>query len=591
MKSGSLQHFISSLLGSIAIGVGVFFVVYACGKDSVDLAKLTGKEKGSIPGKFNLRLGEVWRDKVDQIQKKIDGLIPGLSGNLTRRFSGDDDDVEGGKKLSDMLKVNLPGTSSQPVNQRLFAELKTLSEKGEKPYFDTVDTDKYVANPIYDPTATNDPRYGDQYYLEMIHWQDGVKSLTDAKIAAAAPVVVAVLDTGVYSSHEDLKDIMWEYEGVQGYDAISEDEVTSTSDLQGHGTHVAGIIAGTGFNGKGIHGVGYVPKTAGDPSTSITQVMSVTVLNQNGGGTSDVIAGGIKWAVSKHKKQKASDGARANQKLIINMSLGGPFEVSGYNFEKNSDGTPKLVDDIFTYATQNSDVLIVVAAGNESCKIGGKCKFEDGNYIETTYYYPCSYEKILCVAASDHQEKLTGFSNRGKSVGIAAPGWSILSTIKSGDYEAWNGTSMATPVVAGAAALLWSMYPSFTAEQIKSIIRKSAAKPSALTGEIESKDGRLDLKAALGYAAELEAAGKTPDQVEPTTVGTAVTPSKAPSGNSSEAPNYPDQDTRGKGSGQGCGVVNIASSPGGNGLAMYLMMFLPVLFGIFRVKRNNHKTL
>lgn len=585
MKSKSFFNIFKPVIGAITAGTVVFFITYACGKDKVDIANLTGKDKGAIPGKFNLKIGEVWREKVDQIQAKIDGMIPGVSGNLTKRFSGDDDDIGDGKKLSDLLKVNLPGTSSQTVNQKVFSELKTLSESGKDPYFETVDTEKYVANPIYDPTATNDPNYSDQYYLDMIHWQDGIKSLTDAQIQAGVPIVVAVLDTGVYAEHEDLADVMWSYNGIQGYDAIEEEEVTESSDNQGHGTHVSGIIAGTGNNSKGIHGVGFVPKTTGTPTSSITEIMPVTVLNKNGGGTSDVIANGLKWAVTKHWSQKAADSTRANQKLIVNMSLGGPFEISGYNFDKNSDGTPKLIDDIFTYATQKNDVLIVVAAGNENCKIGGKCKFDDGNSIQSTYYYPCSYQNVLCVAASDHQDKLTGFSNRGKSVGIAAPGWQILSTVKSGEYESWNGTSMATPVTAGAAAVVWSMYPDLTADQLKQVLRKSSAVPSTITSEVESKDGRLDLKAALAYAAELKAASKTPDQKDPTTVGVSTSSTNVPTGDSSASPNYPDQEGRGKGSGQGCGVVMLSSSgPLGFLLWGLILYFVPIF--IIRSKKK-----
>ena len=142
-----------------------------------------------------------------------------------------------------------------------------------------------------------------------------------------------------------------------------------------------------------------------------------------------------------------------------------------------------------------------------------------GESYKQTYYYPCSYRNVLCVAATTYEDKLAGFSNRKGSVGIAAPGFQIESTVPSdggaGPYGYYSGTSQATPVTSGAAAVVWSLYPGFTAAEIKQILQKTASKVGDITAQIASSDGRLDLKAALTYAAALQAAGKKPAELEP----------------------------------------------------------------------------
>lgn len=602
MKSNS--QFDRPKYGRLALGILLCSIqLYGCGKDQKDTAELNG-ETGNVPGSFIMRPASAWRAKIDSLQAQITGLFPGLDAALNQRFSDDGAGLseetesnlqslegnnlktdEGGFKLSDLVAISLPSTENETINRQLFGSLKSAKDESGGLYFDTIDTEKYTGKKwihdtdlaLYDPPegSTQDAYYAKQYYLEMIRWPDAVKTeVTSSLLATAAPVVVAVLDTGVNTDHEDLKNAVWKSAtGVVGYDSTTKSgrEVNTSTDPDGHGTHVAGIIGATPKNSVAIQGVAAIPGRGGDTSKYLAEIMPVTVLNANGSGTSEMISRGIKWAVDSHRKQKTTDSARTKQKLIINMSLGGPFDISGYKYEKAADGSPILEDDLFNDAVKNDDVLIVVAAGNESCRIGGACGISGQDFRET-YYYPCSYKHVLCVAATTQDDKLAGFSNRRASVGISAPGWQIVSTSNdSSNTKAavYSGTSQATPVTAGAAAVVWALYPDLKASDLKSVLIKSAAKISNVTTEVASGNGRLDLYAAMLYAKELKSAGKTPDQADPSTGVIATT---SPTVDSSKMPDAsvdpyltspdakggsgsPTGGRRGKGTGGGCGVV------------------------------------
>jgi len=623
---GCVRSLLRSVFPLVAVTVALPVLVSACGaKDQTDYQSLSGDKVGAVPGSFTMRPGATWRGKLDSLQARVAGIFPGLSAGLTQRFVGDDsasafdaahaldDDsadssaelVDEGPKLSDLVKISLPGTDNEIVNRTLFTKLRDSKDSDNQTYFETVDTEKYSSKKwvdgneiFYQPPGTGSgddsaDLYNKQYYLDMIRWQEAVQlPFFDTQLAAAKPVVVAVLDTGVESGHEDLRNVMWKGDGgVVGYDAASSSprSVTVGTDPDGHGTHVAGIIGAQGKNSLGIHGVAGIRGRGGNADQAIAEIMSVTVLNANGAGTSEMIANGLNWAVRAHRKQKAT---RPGQKLVINMSLGGPFDIDGYRYETNADGTPKLEDDLFRDAVKDGDVLIIVAAGNESCGIGASCDVS-GQTFRQTYYYPCSYANVVCVAATTQDDKLAGFSNRRSSVAITAPGWQIVSASNDpahNKYAVYSGTSQATPVTAGAASVVWSLYPDFTAEEIKQILVKSAAQVGTVTGETVARAGRLDMVAALTYANDLKVAGKKPADQAPTGVSsTAVTvdASKVPDASVDPYARSPNAvgggsgggARRGKGSGGGCGVVAAAASSASGVAALLWLMLLPLVAG------------
>jgi len=563
--------------------------ISSCGKDEADFNSLKD-EVGIINGSFNLRIGPSFRAKIDAVEAKMDDIVPGSSALLLRRFidDGDNSTGSGDTKFSDLFKIKMPGTGSKIANQIIFGQLVEAKGEGGVPYFDLVDNNKYIKQPL-NVAATDsnaDKKMADQYYLDMIRWHEAVAQITPSMLNGAVPVVVAVLDTGVNAKHEDLQSVMWKNTDASvGYDATTKKALGSndSGDVNGHGSHVAGIIGGTGSNGKGIHGIAGIPYSSGGTTKYIAEIMNVKVLNDNGAGTSEEIASGIKWAVDQHKKQKTIAG-RSNQKLIINMSLGGPFDASGFKFKTDSKGDPIFEDDMINYAAANDDVLVVVAAGNDTCGIGGYCDLYKQSFYQA-YYFPCSYKNVLCVAATTHDDEIAGFSNRKGSVGLAAPGYQILSTSTvDGEYVYYSGTSQATPVTAGAAAVIWSIFPDFKGPEVKAILQKTASKVAVITGEILSGDGRLNLDAAMSYAAKLKGESATPDSVEPdqaTLTTEPETPSKMPTagklGPKDKSPNAEagtDPESKGAGSANGCAVIG----SGHNGfLALFVGLLLPAL--------------
>lgn len=254
--------------------------------------------------------------------------------------------------------------------------------------------------------APDDPLFKDQWHMDRI----GAPRAWD--FATGRGVTVAVVDTGIacethgpFYKGTDLR----QTECVEGWSFITND--THANDDQGHGSHVAGTIAQSTNNGLGATGVAFHAR-----------LMPVKVLNQDGWGSTADVADGIRWA--------ADHGAH-----VINLSLGGP---------RNS----AIMEDAVKHALAMGSV-VVAAAGNSGGSVG----------------YPGATDGVIGVSASDANDKLAKFSSRGKGVDIAAPGVNVVQqTIcekgrkeECENYPAYNGTSMASPHVAGAAALIMSL--------------------------------------------------------------------------------------------------------------------------------------
>ncbi|HYF64240.1 MAG TPA: S8 family peptidase, partial [Herpetosiphonaceae bacterium] len=228
----------------------------------------------------------------------------------------------------------------------------------------------------------------------------------------SSSVVIAVVDTGIQANHPDL-----DAKVLAGYDYVDND--SNPADGNGHGTHVAGTAAAETNNGTGVAG------TCPD-----CKVMPVRVLDNNGSGSLDNIARGITYA--------ADNGAK-----VINLSLGG------------TSGTSSL-ESAINYAW-NKGVFIACAAGNSNT---------------TSMFYPAGYGNCMAVASTTSSDARSSFSNYGNWVDIAAPGSDIYSTFTGSSYKSMNGTSMASPHVAGLAGLLASQ--GLTNSQIRSRLCSTA---------------------------------------------------------------------------------------------------------------------
>jgi hypothetical protein len=239
-----------------------------------------------------------------------------------------------------------------------------------------------------------------------------------------AGVIVAVVDTGVLATHEDLKGSVIAGTDLASDAAIYDPAGTGGVDPGGHGTHVAGIIAAHPDNGVGIAG-----------AAPGVKIMPVRVLNALGSGSSSDVADGIIWA--------ADHGAR-----VINLSLGG--------------GPSAGMQAAMQYAL-TKEAVVVAAAGNG---------YETGN----TPTYPAAYPEAIAVAAVDRNLNHASFSNTGSYVDIAAPGDLIWSAWGQGphEYGLASGTSMATPYVAAAAALVIAENPNLSAASVTSILKATA---------------------------------------------------------------------------------------------------------------------
>lgn len=273
----------------------------------------------------------------------------------------------------------------------------------------------------------NDPMYGQQYAPQLVNAPEAWS------VTRGAGVTVAVIDTGVDGTHPEFRGRM-----VEGYNATNRSG--NAKDDNGHGTHVAGIVAAAANNGAGM--VGIAPEA---------KVMPIKVLAADGSGSDAEVADGIVWA--------ADHGAQ-----VINMSLGGP-------------GESQVLADAVAYALKKG-VPVIAAMGN------------DGTNEKS---YPAGYPGVLAVGATDAKDAAADFSQWGDWISVSAPGVQILSTFPTykctlneygfpQDYAVLDGTSMATPAVAGLAALVKAKYASLTPAQLKTRLERASDKVPGASG-------------------------------------------------------------------------------------------------------------
>ena len=311
-------------------------------------------------------------------------------------------------------------------------------------------------------TSINDPDAGKQWGLDAVKAYDAWDT---AKAEDANPAVtVAVLDTGIKTDHED-----FDTSRIVGrYSPINEQEynrpqIVSDASESGHGTHVAGIIAATTDNGKGIAGVSYN-----------ANVMPVQVLDASGKTDTGIVAKGLRHVV---------ENASAYNVRVVNLSLGTDTEAT-------IDGTLQNAIE----AVHNAGLLIVYSSGN-----GG----ESGPYNCS----PCDYDDdegaigVISVSQNGSTYRRSTFSNYNKegqhTKDLCAPGNKIYSTNNDGGYSETSGTSMAAPFVSGIAALMFANDPSLTPAQVRNALCNTAQDLNTQGWDAETGYGLVDAKAAL----------------------------------------------------------------------------------------------
>ena len=308
----------------------------------------------------------------------------------------------------------------------------------------------------------NDPQFSQLYGL----------TITDSPAAwdvqtGSKSVIVGVIDTGVDWDHQDLAGNMWTNPGESGANAnngIDDDNNGFIDDFRGwdfanddnnpnddndHGSHVSGTIGAVGNNNIGVVGVNWE-----------VSIMPLKFLSSSGSGTLDDAIECIIYGVN--------NGAK-----ILSNSWGG-------------GGRAQSLEDAIQFANDN-DVLFVAAAGNDS------------NDNDSFPSYPANYEvpNVISVAASTSSDNLASFSNRGRNtVHLAAPGQDIRSTTKGNTYNTFSGTSMATPHVSGAAALIWAQFPGLSMPQIKIRLLGGVDRVSSFNNTT-STGGRLNVNNSL----------------------------------------------------------------------------------------------
>lgn len=340
--------------------------------------------------------------------------------------------------------------------------------------------DVVYAHPNYllEQLATpDDPLYTKQWHYRAIN----LPAAWD-QIKGSSGVRIAVIDSGILPMHPDLAGTF-----VPGYDFVS--DLTASGDGDGrdgdpsdpsgdvHGSHVDGTVAAETNNSVGVAGVSWG-----------SRLLPVRVLGLNGGTLADIIDG-VLWSVGQSVPGVPDN---ANPAQILNLSLGGPFRCSD---------APAL-QDAFDQAS-TAGATVVVAAGNDD--------------VDASGFAPASCNNVITVGATDLPGARALYSNYGARIDVMAPGGDttvdtdnngdvdgVLSTINNltgnASYDYYQGTSMASPHVAGVAALLKSVRPSLTGAQVEDLLKRSARSISSSSCSVGCGAGLIDAAAALRLA-------------------------------------------------------------------------------------------
>ncbi len=331
-----------------------------------------------------------------------------------------------------LVDLSETGEATEELLEKLLYETKQVDwvEENEIIKLEQPRISENSQRPPRKEYGINDPNLDQMWGFEKMEVDTYYEHLRKKKLKPKKKAKIAILDTGVDGEHEDIKD---NYVSTRSkYDR----------DVQSHGTHCAGIAASVSNNGLGVASLSL--------DGSFVEVTSIKVLNDFGMGTQDDILRGIIEA--------ADNGAD-----VISMSLGGPARGMAR----------RAYDEAFTYA-QKSGAIVVVAAGNDN--------------RNAKDYIPASCKGVITVTALGQDMGKAKFSNtiEGITMGIAAPGVDILSTIPKNKYAAYSGTSMATPYVAGLLGVMKALKPDLTQKQAYEILKNTgkATSNTSQTGKM-----------------------------------------------------------------------------------------------------------
>ncbi|MBK9508276.1 MAG: S8 family serine peptidase [Cytophagaceae bacterium] len=331
-------------------------------------------------------------------------------------------------------------TSSSEILQSIYRI--TLTDKSNQNKFindikNSKDVEYIEPVPIFKTIYTpNDPGISSLYHL------DKLKAYQAWDITKGATnITIGIVDDAVQINHPDLANNI-----VPGWDIVDNDNDPSPPSLSyDHGTHVAGIAGAVSDNNIGVASI----------SMNKGKIMGVRASNSPGYITHGFE--GVSWA--------ANNGAK-----IINMSWGGgAYSITGQ----------QVMNDAF-----NQGVILVAAAGNSSTN---------------SLHYPSAYDNVLAVASTTNTDQLSYFSNFGTWIDISAPGSGIYSTVPFDAYDTYSGTSMASPLTAGALAFIWSVKSNLNASQIIEIMKNTAdnidVQNPTMIGQLGA--GRINLLKAI----------------------------------------------------------------------------------------------
>lgn len=357
-----------------------------------------------------------------------------LTPFASKMFEGKDYSLKADSLIKELLKVRRL-VFNHPIDP--FKEAREFSKKKGVEYTEPIPINHLDSN------ETNDPELSRLYQLYI------TKTIEAWDLMTGDSVLIGIVDTGIDYEHEDLKNKIWHNPAENGLDSTGKDKSTNgidddnngfIDDWRGwdfgsevgydndatygniHGVHVAGIAAAEVNNGKGVAGM--------CPNALVLPVKiggDISIDNSINNGYE-----GVLYAASMDCK-------------VINCSWGS----TGYS----------QVNELAINTASEMGALIVAAAGNDN---------------ENEKFYPASYKPVISVASTDDKDLRSGFSNYNVSVDISAPGTFIFSTIPDNKYDYMSGTSMASPVVTGAAAVLRSQFPNYSPKQIKSLLMMNA---------------------------------------------------------------------------------------------------------------------